>query len=123
MDTGTTRTPTTPGPTGLKVVETAIELVRDIDGAVHHIRGRHGNLVDQLQRAAESVVLNLAEGAGRAGKDKPYHYNVAYASAGEAGTALRLLAAYRVLDPRGASDLLQRLDQVRAIAWRLIHPE
>ena len=126
MDTGTTRTPTNPAPsagpaTGLKVVDTAVDVVRDIERAVRTIRGRHADLVDQLQRAAESVVLNLAEGAGRGGKDKHYHYSVAYASAGEAATALRLLAAYGLLDARLATSLQERLDQLRAITWRLIH--
>jgi len=102
-------------------VDTAVDVVRDIEQAVRNVRGRHADLVDQLQRAAESVVLNLAEGAGRSGKDKNYHYRVAYASAGEAATALQLLAAYRLLDASLASSLQERLDQVRAISWRLIH--
>ena len=99
----------------------AVVVVCDIERAVRHVRGRHADLVDQLQRAAESVVLNLAEGAGRGGRDKPYHYGVAYASAGEAATALRLLAVYGLLDARLAGSLLERLDQVRAITWRLVH--
>ena len=109
------------GATGLRVVDTAVDVVRDVAGAVHGVRGRHADLVDQLLRASESVALNLAEGAGRTGRDKPYHYGVAYASAGEAVTAIRLLAACRALDPGAASDLQRRLDQVRAISWRLIH--
>jgi len=139
MDTGTTRNPTiqaahpanpagharpqaTPGTTTrLKVVDTSVDIVRDIERAVRTVRGRHADLVDQLQRAAESVVLNLAEGAGRGGRDRLYHYRVAYASAGEAHTALQLLAVYGHLDAGKVASLQDRLDQVRAIAWRLVH--
>jgi four helix bundle protein len=113
--------PTGPA-TGLRVVDSAVDVVRDIADSIRGVRGRHGDLVNQLMRASESVALNLAEGAGRAGRDKAYHYGVAYASAGEAVTALRLLAAYRVLDPLSASNLQGRLDQIRAMTWRLIHP-
>jgi len=122
MDTGTAQRIAAPerpaGPTGLRVVDAAVELARDIHGALGGVRG-HRDLVDQLTRAAESVALNLAEGAGRAGRDKAYHFNVAYGSAGEAGTALRLLDAYGALPPHRTADLLERLDQVRAVAWRL----
>jgi four helix bundle protein len=103
------------------VVDLAVDVARDVAAAVRGVRGRHGDLVDQVLRASESVALNLAEGAGRTGRDKPYHYGVAYASAGEALTALRILAAYRAIDPGLAMDLQARLDQVRAIAWRLMH--
>jgi len=111
----------TAGPTGLRIVEGAVDLARDIHRAVDGVRG-HRNLVDQLTRATESVALNLAEGAGRAGRDKAYHYNVAYGSAGEAATAIRLLDAYGALQTHRVTDFLGRLDQLRAVAWRLAHP-
>jgi len=109
---------TTGGHTGLRVVDTAIGIARDTRLVVLGIRG-HRDLVDQLTRAIESVALNLAEGAGRAGRDKAFHYNVAYGSAGEAGTAIRLLAAYGVLPDGRAVNLLGQIDQVRAVCWWL----
>jgi len=106
------------GHTGLRVVDTAVVLARETRVAVLGIRG-HRDLVDQLTRAIESVALNLAEGAGRAGRDKAFHYNVAYGSAGEAGTAIRLLAEYGALPDGRAVKLLGQIDQVRAVCWRL----
>jgi len=106
------------GHTGLRVVDTAVDLARETHGAVLGIRG-HRDLVDQLTRAIESVALNLAEGAGRAGRDKAFHYNVAYGSAGEAGTAIRLLATYCAMPDDRAVNLLGQIDQVRAVCWRL----
>jgi len=47
---------------------------------------------DQLFRASDSVVLNIAEGAGRLARaDKRRHYGYALGSAMECGAALALL--------------------------------
>ena len=49
---------------------------------------------DQLFRASGSVVLNIAEGAGRISRaDKRRHYSYALGSASECGAALALLHA------------------------------
>src|SRR5512141_2034541 len=49
-------------------------------------------LRDQLFRAADSVVLNIAEGAGRNSRpDKQRHYEIAKGSATESAAALELL--------------------------------
>ena len=49
---------------------------------------------DQIFRASDSIVLNIAEGAGRyARADKRRHYNYALGSAMECGAALTLLFA------------------------------
>ena len=51
-------------------------------------------LRDQIFRAADSVVLNIAEGAGRTARaDKRRHYSYALGSAMECGAALALLHA------------------------------
>jgi four helix bundle protein len=51
-------------------------------------------LRDQIYRAADSVVLNIAEGTGRhAQADKRRHYSYARGSAMECGAALALLHA------------------------------
>jgi four helix bundle protein len=51
-------------------------------------------LRDQLFRASDSVVLNIAEGSGRhAQADKRRHYSYALGSAMECGAALALLHA------------------------------
>jgi four helix bundle protein len=49
---------------------------------------------DQLFRASDSVVLNIAEGAGRLARaDKRRHYGYALGSASECGAALALMHA------------------------------
>ncbi len=82
-------------------------------------QGPYAELADQARRAATSAALNLAEGAGREGRDRRHHYRIAYGSAREAGVALVLLeAAGAVTDTSTAQALLDRL---RALTWRLTH--
>src|SRR3954453_15294303 len=50
-------------------------------------------LRDQATRAIKSCALNIAEGAGRVGKAKRYHYAVARGSVVEAVAAYELAAA------------------------------
>ncbi len=49
------------------------------------------HLQDQLVRAADSLCLNIAEGTGRAGKSRRYHFRVAKGSAAEACAVLDLM--------------------------------
>ena len=105
-------------PHGLRVVSMAEDLAVMTIRAVQTVRG-HRDLLDQLTRAIESVALNLAEGSGRTGRDRAYHHTVAYGSAGESATAIRLLAACGAISGECVDDLIARIDGVRAICWRL----
>ena len=68
-----------------------------------------GHLRDQLNRAALSIVLNLAEGRGRASlKDQRRFFTIALGSLRECQAALHLeklenTEAWKVLDKLGAS--------------------
>ena len=61
-------------------------LLRDLPRGEAH-------LADQLRRAGDSVLLNLAEGAGRtAGREKAHFYDIARGSATECAAALAIVA-------------------------------
>ena len=79
-------------------------------------------LTDQTVRAVTSVPLNLAEGAGRRGRDRIHHWRIAYGSALEARTALELLVATGSVDSEAAATADALLDRVAAMAYRLVHP-
>ncbi len=80
------------------------------------------SIADQLIRSASSVPANLAEGHGRFGRDRQHHWRIAYASAKEVDSHLRLLAAAGVVNGTRAENVLQSFDQVRAMTWRLLNP-
>lgn len=73
-----------------------------------------------LHVLSKAIPLNLAEGAGRSGKDKTYHYKIAYASAGETLAALEILLAYEAINDRQFESIAKQIDEIRAITWRLI---
>jgi four helix bundle protein len=80
-------------------------------------------LADQVVRAASSVPANLSEGHGRSGRDRLYHWRIAYGSAKEVDCHLRLLVHAGAIDPKSAEIALGLFDQVRAMTWRLLHPK
>jgi len=79
-------------------------------------------IADQAIRSASSVAANLAEGRGRSGRDRLHFYRIAYASAKEVDSHLKLLSRAGILDTNKADRALAAFDEVRAITWRLLHP-
>jgi four helix bundle protein len=71
--------------------------------------------------AASSVPANLAEGHGRIGRDRTKFWRIAYASAKEVDSHLRLLTHTGAINRSKAADALEAFDQVRAMTWRLIN--
>ena len=80
------------------------------------------SIADQVIRSAGSVPANLAEGHGRSGRDRQHFWRIAYASAKEVDSHLRLLAHAGVVDQPGTATALETFDEVRAMTWRLLNP-
>jgi len=81
------------------------------------------SIADQVIRSASSVPANLAEGHGRSGRDRVHFWRIAYASAKEVDSHLRLLERAGVVNTGKVVRVLETLDQVRAMTWRLINPK
>ena len=101
--------------TALEAAGIAIKLILRVPAPLKSI-------ADQLIRSASSVPANLAEGHGRTGRDRQHHWRIAYASAKEADSHLRLLLAAGAVNRIGAEKALGTIDQVRAMTWRLLNP-
>ena len=82
---------------------------------LRQVRGA-ADLRDQILRASESIVLNIAEGAGRfGGDDKRRFYCIASGSAMECAGGLELLHSRNILSDTGYQarrDLLIRIVQM-----------
>lgn len=72
---------------------------------------------------AVRVVLEAPEGHGRFGRDRMHHWRIAYGSAKEVDSHLRLLAQAGAIDKAQADAVLALFDRVRAMTWRLLDPK
>ena len=108
--------------TGLTVHRRALEAAGLAMRLVARVPAPYRSLADQVIRAASSVPANLAEGHGRTGRDRLHLWRIAYASAKEVDSHVRLLAHARAVNVEQASNALELFDEVRAMTWRLLHP-
>jgi four helix bundle protein len=109
--------------TGLTVLRRALEAAGLAMRLAARVPAPFRPLADQVIRSASSVPANLAEGHGRSGRDRLHHWRIAYGSAKEVDSHLRLLVHARAVDVAQATAALQLFDEVRAMAWRLLHPK
>jgi four helix bundle protein len=78
----------------LVAYEVALDLVRALRPVVAQLRQHSAEAADQVERAASSIVLNLAEGYRRHGRDPRRFYVMAQGSASEVLGALDLAEAW-----------------------------
>ena len=71
----------------------ALELVRALVPIIAELKKHSAAQADQLERAASSMVLNIAEGSRRQGKDPRRFYSFANGSASEIRAVLDLAQA------------------------------
>jgi len=93
----------------LVAYDVALDLVRALRSVVVQLRKYSPEAADQVERAASSIVLNLAEGNRRRGRDPRRFWDMAHGSAGEIRGALDLADAWGwQVDSAQARVLLER---------------
>ena len=105
-----------------EVLGIALQAAGTAIAIVGRVPAKYRSLSDQVIRSASSVPANLAEGHGRAGKDRLYHYRIAYGSAKEVDVHLRLLVNVGSIERSQTAETLELFDRVRAMTWRLLNP-
>lgn len=80
----------------------------------------HPVLGNQLVRSTSSVPLNIAEGAGRFGRDRLQHYRIAYGSCQEAKTTVEILVLAGHLDRETGRRWWADLHRVGGMLWGLM---
>jgi four helix bundle protein len=95
----------------------ALDLIRALRPVVVQLRAYSPEAADQVERAASSVVYNLAEGSRRSGRDPRRFFAMAHGSAGEIRGALDVADAWGwSVDSEQARALL---DRELALLWGL----
>ena len=97
----------------LEVYKYALEFVRQTIPLRETVSKGNGELTDQFRRASFSVVLNIAEGAGKVGPaDKQKFYAISRGSAFECAALLDLFHLFGLVndaDHQASKQLLERI--------------
>ena len=101
--------------------EKALEAAGDAITLVMRVPASLKSIADQVIRSASSVAANLAEGQGRSGRDRLHFWRIAYASAKEVDSHLRLLEKAGAINGTKADRARETFDEVRAMTWRLLN--
>jgi four helix bundle protein len=101
--------------------EVGIEMVKALREPIDAIRRSDASLADQALRAAQSVVLNVAEGQRRIGRDRVRFFAIAAGSAAELHAALRLADALGIVSATSIEAAGALLDREKAMLYRLVH--
>jgi len=97
----------------------ARKVVRELAPLLRVVRGQDKALADQLKRAAQSVVLNIAEARGSDAGNARSRFATACGSAKEVRAALHIASDWGYIGAQTATHLDARLDEVCAITWCL----
>ena len=101
------------------VYDKARGVVRELVPVLHTIRDQDKSLADQLKRAAQSVVLNIAEARGSDAGNARARFSTACGSAKEVRAALNVASDWGYIETHRATRLDRKLDEVCAITWCL----
>lgn len=109
----------------LDVYTAAVDFVVLAHGILSNLPAGHGDLADQLRRAATSIVLNIAEGAGEYSKaEKARFYRIARRSATECAAVLDVSMRLEIATAAGcqpARELLLRIVSMLINMGRALH--
>jgi four helix bundle protein len=105
----------------LDVYQRAIEFLVLTTEVVEELPRGHAERADQLVRAAESVVRNIAEGAGRwSDADSAKHYKIARGSAMECAASLDVLRLRKLLATPRYEQGISLLERIVGMLTKMI---
>ena len=104
----------------LDVYQRAIEFLALVGDLVAELPKGHAERSDQLVRAAESVVRNIAEGAGRwSDADSAKHYKIARGEAMECAASLDVMRLRKLVAPPQYDQGIRLLEAVVAMLTKM----
>ncbi|MCB2206391.1 four helix bundle protein [bacterium] len=105
----------------LDVYQCALEFVEWSSRIRQRLNSMQRNINDQLQRAEESILLNIAEGNGkRRGPDRRRYLESARASAGECAAAIDILRVTNRISESQAETGKELLDRIAGMLTKMI---
>jgi len=105
----------------LDVYQLAIDFVARANDVVENLPRGRGYLADQLQRAALSIVLNIAEGAGKfSAKDKASFYLRARGSTTESAAVLDVCSRLKLVASGTCEENKAVLERISQMLTKLV---
>ena len=104
---------------GLIIQQRALQAAGGLRQVLPVVRKRDRSLFDQIHRAMNSVVLNIAEADGNDAGAARARFASACGSAKEVRAGLQLIVAYGYVSSSRINDVDTALDEVCAMSWRL----
>jgi len=104
---------------GLIIQQRALQAAGRLRQVLPTVRKRDRSLFDQIHRAMNSVVLNIAEADGNDPGTAKARFASACGSAKEVRAGLQLAIAYGYVPNSKVTELDITLDEVCAMSWRL----
>mgnify|MGYP003591875095 CR=1 FL=1 len=100
----------------LEVYHLALQFVRETSKIRREVSKGNSDLIDQFKRASSSILLNIAEGAGKFKKpDMQRFYGIARGSAMECGALIDILLVLELLKEPEHQRAKQSLTRIIAI--------
>lgn len=104
----------------LDVYQAALDFVVVADSTIQQLPRGRSHLADQLHRAATSIVLNIAEGAGKfSPPDKRRYYLIARGSATECAAIFDVFLRLEAVTPDLNADAKARLGRIASMLIKL----
>jgi len=105
----------------LDVYQVAIDFVMFSDDLAETLPRGRSYLTDQLQRAATSILLNIAEGAGEfSSKEKARFYRIALRSATESASLLDVFLHLKLIKHQSFSSARELLIRIISMLTKLV---
>jgi four helix bundle protein len=103
----------------LIVHQLALQTISLLRPLMPRVAQQDRSLAQQLQRAASSVALNLGEAEYSDPGNRRARFHTAAGSAGQTRTALQVAVAWGYVGETQAAPVIEQLDRVVAMLWRL----
>ena len=97
----------------------SLDLLRALAPVLERVRARDAGLADQLRRASQSVLLNVAEANRRRGKDRANRFRCALGEAAEVSAAVEAAIVAGHVEAIEVVEVLVLADRVRAMTYKL----
>ena len=105
----------------LRIYDVALAMVKAVAAVARRVERRDRDLARQMRRSSTAVALNISEGTYARGGNKPARYQTAMAEAAETAAAIESAAAAGYIRLAGLEPILDRLDHITAVMWKLTH--